>query len=392
MVPRTVTLALVDRHGRPLGLLPLPRPTPSPWWQQVDEVVDLARETRGVDVTVLRLLAADGPFPGGAVTYVAEYDGPEPDGLVAADWPDWTAPHPLRMPWARPGGPAATIEWATRVLAGHGRTVLGRRQCRTWNLSSIWRLATDHGPAWVKEVPPFFAHEGTVLRWLDRPSTPVVLGVDGCRLLLEDIPGADQHHAGPAERVPMLLDLLEIQADAAGRLPELFAIGVPDLRAQPFRRRIEELAGHWPELAGFADGLPGRFAELAACGVPDTLVHGDFHPGNVRSDGTTRVLIDWGDSVVGHPALDLVRMRDWANGGPAPELTAVWCGFWRDRVPGCRPERAVELMAPFALLRNALVYGDFTRSVEPAERRYHEADAPGARRDIVALLKTSREA
>jgi hypothetical protein len=300
------------------------------------------------------------------------------------------------MPWAEPGGPAATIEWATRLLAEQGRTVVGRQQRRSWNLPSIWRLATDRGPAWVKEVPPFFAHEGAMLRWLRRPATPVVLGAAGCRLLLEDIPGADRYDAGPAERTPMLLDLLDIQAESVDRLPELLALGVPDLRAQPFRRRIEQLVAE-AGLAGadravlddFVAGLPERFAGLAACGVPDTLVHGDFHPGNVRSDGTSRVLIDWGDSVLGHPALDLVRMRDWAPNGPAPALTRAWCEFWRRRVPGCQPERAVDLIAPLAMLRNALVYGDFVRSVEPAERRYHDSDTQVALRDTVAMLKTS---
>jgi Ser/Thr protein kinase RdoA (MazF antagonist) len=33
-------------------------------------------------------------------------------------------------------------------------------------------------------------------------------------------------------------------------------------------------------------GLESRFDEIDRCGLPNTLVHGDFHPGNVIS--TTR--------------------------------------------------------------------------------------------------------
>ena len=35
--------------------------------------------------------------------------------------------------------------------------------------------------------------------------------------------------------------------------------------------------------------LPARVAAIADCGVPDTLVHGDFHSGNVagRDPATT---------------------------------------------------------------------------------------------------------
>ena len=51
-------------------------------------------------------------------------------------------------------------------------------------------------------------------------------------------------------------------------------------------------------------GLPDRVAAVAACGVPDTLVHGDFHPGNVAGRPDDYVILDWGDSFVGHPLLD----------------------------------------------------------------------------------------
>jgi hypothetical protein len=393
-VRRTVTLALVDGSGRAVGTLPLPGPTTSPWWQDVADVVDLARRAHGVEVAVLRLLSSDLPHPpGGHLTYLAQYDGPAPAGLVAdADRPEWTSPHPLRMPWARPGGPATSLAWALRVLREHGRTVRARQQRRNWHLSSIWRLDTDAGPAWLKEVPPFFAHEGAVLRWLDRPTTPVVLGAEDGRVLLEDVPGTDRYFADGAERSGMLAALLDIQAHSADRLPELSALGVPDGRGDAFVRQAEELlareehrlsdperAAAWPLVAE----LPARFAALAECGVPDTLVHGDFHPGNVRSDGHSVVIIDWGDCVVGHPALDLLRMRDWELTEPAPGLDAEWCAFWRRAVPGCDPERALELIGPIAGLLGALVYGGFVRAIEPAEHGYHEADILPALRQAI---------
>jgi hypothetical protein len=390
---RTVTLALLDPAGVALGAVSLPGSTPSPWWQEVCEVVDLARAA-GLDVTVLRLLSADRPRPhGGAVTYLAEYTGPAPVGVDrAAVRPEWTAAQPLRMPWARPGGPADTLAWARRVLA---RPVTAARQVRSWNLSSIWRLDTADGPAWVKEVPGFAGHEPAVLRWLDRPSTPVPLGADGCRMLLAHIPGADRHDATPAQREPMLDALLDIQVAAVERLPELRALGVPDLRAAEFVRRITDVVARWaPEaeravLADLLAGLPERFAGIAACGVPDTLVHGDFHPGNVRGEGSP-VIFDWGDSVIGHPALDLIRMRDWAE--PAPALTGRWCWRWRAAVPGCEPERALALMAVVAPLRDAITYGTFCSSIEPAERPYHADDVPEALARAAHLHRTSWQA
>ncbi|HEX5405106.1 MAG TPA: aminoglycoside phosphotransferase family protein [Pseudonocardiaceae bacterium] len=397
MPPRTVTLALVDRQNRPLGALALPRPVPSGFWPNVDDVVDLAREACGVDVTVLRLLSAEAPDAnGGPVTYVTQYDGPLPAGLDrSAITPEWTEPQRLRLPWAQPDGPAASLAWARQAL---DRPVLAARQMRTWNLSSIWRLDTAAGPVWLKEVPPFFAHEGALLRWLHRPTTPVVLAADGPRMLLADIPGVDRFQAGGAERAGMLALLLEIQVDTAGRLSELLGLGVPDQRFDILRRQVEAVvdrAGHVLAdadrrvLDGLAGGLADRFASVAECGVPDTLVHGDFHPGNVRSDGTSTVLIDWGDGVLGHPVMDMLRMRDWEPGGTAPELTGMWCDFWRARVPGSDPARAVELTAPVAGLRDAVNYQHILDSIEPTERPYHADDVRLCLRTAVDQCRTS---
>ncbi|HEY0807113.1 MAG TPA: hypothetical protein VGD84_18735, partial [Pseudonocardiaceae bacterium] len=187
MSDATAILTLVDPRGQPLGTLP-PLPVESPWWKDMAEIVARTRERHGIDVVVLRLLSADRSRPpGGAVTYLAEYGGPPVAGLGQ---PTWTEPHPLRMPWAEVGGPARSMAWVDELLAG--RTVLSRQQIRSWNLSSIWRIETDLGPAWLKEVPPFMAHEGAVLMWLNRPTTPVVLGAAGHRMLLADIPGTDR--------------------------------------------------------------------------------------------------------------------------------------------------------------------------------------------------------
>ncbi|PWU48556.1 aminoglycoside phosphotransferase family protein, partial [Micromonospora globispora] len=67
---RTVTLALVDDAGVPLGALPA-YDVPAPWWQEVSSVVAEARRRYGLDVAVLRLVAADRPEPpGGHLTYL----------------------------------------------------------------------------------------------------------------------------------------------------------------------------------------------------------------------------------------------------------------------------------------------------------------------------------
>jgi hypothetical protein len=385
-VSRTVTLVLVDPGGAPLGMLP-PFVVDLPWWQEVAEVVAGARERHGADVTVLRLLAADRPRPhGGAVTYLAECAGPVPADLIPV--PVDLDPHPLRAPWAHPGGPAASLRWATGALAGLGHPpVAAATQVRTWNLSSIWRI----DGAWLKEVPPFLAHEAAVLRWLGAVAparVPVLLAAADGRMLMADVPGADRYDAGADEAVAMLADLHAIQLTAVRHAETLVALGVPDRRGARPAADVAAVADRWgadvPGLAELVGGLPDRLAAVARCGLPDTLVHGDFHPGNVRADGPGRVILDWGDSFVGSPAFDALRMAGWL---PAPAASAAldaWAAAWRRSVPGCDPGEALRLLRPVAPLRGAAGYAAFVAGIEPTERIYHASDIGDCLREAVA--------
>ncbi len=362
---RTVSLVLVDGTGAVLGVLP-PYPVPVPHRQEVACVVEGARCRYGVDVVVLRLLRTDGPH----ATYLAsvrEAPLPAPVAPAGVDLAGLLAPHPLRAPYAELGGPAKGLAWAAGVLGEFRAT-----QVKTWNLSSVWRLAHTGSTAWLKEVPAFFRHEGAVLSWLDRylPGVaPPVIAADAPRVLLADVPGGDRYGAPCQERLRMLAALHRVQLAAAEDLPALRSLGVPDDGAQRLaaRTRAVALRYGYPDLV---DGVPERIAEAFNCGLPMTLVHGDFHPGNV----TGTAILDWGDSVLGHPGFDLLRM---AGGLPAFERDALateWCRWWRAARPGCEPERALHALEPLEALRHAAVYAGFLDRIEPSEHVYHRDD------------------
>jgi Ser/Thr protein kinase RdoA (MazF antagonist) len=378
-VCRTVTLLLVDGDGRVTGRLP-PFEVDLPYWQEMSDVVAGARRAYGVDVTVLRLVSADRDRPhGGAVTYLAEVDRAPAVSVdrVALELDD----HPARADYARPGGPAASLRWAADRLARLGRgAVTAAAQQRTWNLSAIWRLDTTTGPVWLKQVPRFFAHEPAVLDWLagHGAAVPPLLAADDGRMLLDHVDGEDLYDAGPAVRAAIAEDMHPIQAVAAGRLAELRALGVPDRRAPHLREAVAATVaahGHGdPRLTALVEALPARLADVAACGLPDTLLHGDLHPGNVRGGTGRRTLIDWGDSCVGHPAFDIMRLAEGLSEVDSARLLDEWAGRWRAEVPGCDPERAVALLRPVTALRNAAAYADFLAHIEPSEHPYHAAD------------------
>jgi aminoglycoside phosphotransferase (APT) family kinase protein len=144
----------------------------------------------------------------------------------------------------------------------------------------------------------------------------------------------------------------------------------PDVRATLTRAELDRLD------AAVA-ALPERLAELDACGLPDTLVHGDLHPGNWIGDGDRLVLVDWGDSLVGHPMLDVLAFLQRTPAGPVRErVRRVFVEAWRHAVPGADPDRAMSLIEPVEALRRALLYRTFLDGIEETERDYHEADVP----------------
>lgn len=357
---RTITLVLVDPAGTVLGSLP-PFEVTTPWWQEVGEIA----ERTGTQV--LRLLSGDRPAPpGGHVTYLAETTAAPGDLAPASIDP---TPQPGRAAYAEVGGPAATLAWAAAQIGP-----VTARQQRTWNLSAIWRLDDAGGRpvAWIKQVPAFFAHEPRAIRLVDElcPGlVPPLIADDGAgRMLLGHIPGRDGYGAGA--------DVCERIAAAFHPVQEHFAGpgGLPDRRdldtafADPYRATIPGL----PELL---DDVPRRRAEIADCGLPATLVHGDLHPGNVRiGDDGRLTIMDWGDCYLGHPALDVLRLTEGLD-EPEPVLRQ-WAYRWERTVPGSEPRRAAELMRPMAMLWAAQTYARFLDAIEPAEHPYHAADVP----------------
>jgi hypothetical protein len=404
--PRIVTLVLVTADGTVLGQLPA-FPVETPWWQEAGPVVRAVRERFGVDVTVLRLLGTELASPhGGAVTYLAEVDGPAArhgvPSLPLARWSGRFTDDPFRRPYARPGGPAADLAWANAVLATIGQRRAGpAEQVRTWNLSSLWRIPTDRGGAWLKVVPPFFGHEGALLERLADEAVPRLLDREGERMLLAAIPGDDRYEARLPELLEMVDLLVGLQRRWAGREAELTALGLPDWRAAALTEAIGDVVeragdGLGPEvratLAAFVAALPARFASIDACGLPDGLVHGDFHPGNVRGLAGQLVLLDWGDSGIGHPLLDRPAFLTRIVRPAVRPVGDAWRAAWSAVVPGSDPTRAARLLAPIAAARQAVIYQRFLDNIELSEHAYHAADVPDWLRQTAGVLAAENRA
>lgn len=404
---RSVRLILCATDGSPLGALSA-FDVETPWWPDVEPVVAAARERYGIHVVILRLVqteSEDSAAQGGAVTYLAELVGELPSsvalGSVSFDASD---DDPLRAPWARSGGVANTVAWADEQLAAAGRPRTGdAEQIKSWNLSCVLRLPTASGDVWCKSVPRFLAHEGTIIGMVgaQEPTlVPRLVGADAesGTVLMEDVHGVDQWEAPEPLLIQMVRTQVRLQDAWADRTEPLIAAGLPDWRGRTlpgllaaFAERVEVRGRFAAEelfaLDALIADLPRRFAALAACGLPETLVHGDFHPGNWRFDGQTLTLLDWGDSGVGHPMFDFSAFDERVPDDAKQRVRKAWTDAWVSARPDSDPARAAELIVPISSLRRGLIYQGFLDGIEADERRYHDGDVPRWVRQALAEME-----
>ena len=314
----------------------------SPWWADVEPVNAHLERLLGVATYVLRLVAATGEGGrGGVVTYDVEARATPRDGGLRAEPVAAVPDCARRLSWARPGGPAELVDWADQYVWRTGPAV----QVRTWNLSCLFRLPTADGAVWLKALPHFAADEAAVIRRVaevDASLVPSVLAAAPGRLLMTEAAGSDCWEPTLETIEAVLPRWVAVQATLAER-------------------------------RGGADGaLPVRPVRMAYdFGLPDTLVHGDLHPGNWRSSG---VVLDWADAHWGHPALDAARLCEYTAPALHAPLERIWTEAWLRHRPDSDPRAALRHARPVTHLANAARYREFLAGIEDSERVYHEGD------------------
>ncbi|MFE9024017.1 phosphotransferase [Streptomyces sp. NPDC007808] len=420
---RTVGIHLTY-GGQYFGLLG-PYQVNGGWWSSAAPVVERVSEELGVPVVVLRLAFApsDGSSGyGGHVVYhveALELPAGATPRQATPEVATLLGPAERRAAWATSAGLREALDWAEAALDRAGRPADDRpEQVRTWNLSGLFRFRTaEGGEAWLKTVNPAFnAREGEVIALLgsvDPTLVPPVIGSDTKhgRLLLDHVPGDDLWSPSAEQVVAVVPRLVAAQAAlaASGRaaaaglrdrtLPTLVAqVNALIDRLAAEQGTLRETGADGPEgqpedqltetelaaARALAARLPALVEELMLCALPNTLVHGDFHPGNWRSDGIRTVIVDYADSAFGHPALDGLRPRQFVDEDRWTQIAEVWTRAWREHAPGSAPVRALELVEPLFHFAYAVRYQEFLDHIEISERPYHETDPASEIRKALA--------
>ncbi|MGW7680423.1 phosphotransferase [Kribbella sp. NPDC054772] len=369
--------ALISVGARYIGRAPTFEVEPG-WWSEVEAVTHHLDDLLGVPTVVLRLVHADDALRGrgGHVVYhvqaLAEPRSGVLDATASPEWDSVVAPDPLRAAWAEVDGPSRLIDWARSVIGP-----LDATQVKTWNLSCLIRFPG----AWAKATSTFCSLDADIIENVqryDETLAPTVLATsrENGWSLLAHATGTDCWDPDLPTIERVVSRWVAVQAALAA---------APDRPTAP-RDLVEELTALIPQAALSDDEvnglrrltarLPAIVGELDSAGLPTTLVHGDFHPGNWRSDGTQEVIVDWADTVIGHPGLDIKRLRDFLPPEKRDHAAQVWSAAWRGEVPGCDPLRVLPAMSLLGPLTYALTYQRFLDNIEPSERIYHQDD-PG---------------
>jgi phosphotransferase family enzyme len=352
-----------------------------PSWTLIDpEAVDSIREARrlfGIDSPFLRVLRIEGDFfHGEPADTLLEFDavpatweapegsrwlpisdigrlalGSAPFAPALARWREElrTGDIPPRRPaWARPGWHDATADWLTGELDRLGLSATGPvEQLGSWAISSLLAVDTSGGRVVLKSVPAIFGHEPQLTRALaaEHPrAIPDVLAIDpeGGHLLMSAFGGAPLGREDASRWADGLRPLAAIQGAWIGRRAEAEAIGVDDRTLAALDAEVDSIVTDAAASPGLPDERRERLVErlpefhalnreLQAGPVPETLVHGDFHPWNVQRDGDRLVMFDWSDACWGHPFFDVATFTQRTDDEAARDaMRGAYVEAWAD--------------------------------------------------------------
>jgi len=369
------------------------------WWQDVGPVNRAAREQLDITATTLccfRLIGDEG-MAGSRFYYAMELGEDMANGqwaeaealtlpeqrAIAAEW--LTQLPKVGVSRYRPGWRDNALRWVGDQLAGHGPTLTAApEQVRSWERSSLWRLHTTRGTFYFKAVPEMFGSEPVLSQKLAewQPAhCPPVLAIDETRCWMV-VGDAGQHSLlrdpDTARWEAALRRYAGLQIALTKHIDDLLSLDLPDRRLETLPDRINALLADTVALKNSAVGLSeeeiatlraaapefeAACRELAASGIPASLEHGDFAPGQIMFDDEGEYkFIDWSDNSISFPFFSLLffwselkgeladaskarlRLRDaylepWTKFAPMPELVRIY-----------------ELAQRIAPLHHALIY------------------------------------
>lgn len=307
-------------------------------------------------------------------------------------------PPALRPRWSRPGWQARASGWMIAAAAAARRPLVEEpAPFYLRGISALLHGRTAGRDLFLKAVFPPFHAEPAITRLLAERfpgSVPVVVAVepDEGWLLVEDVaapligekPAADRRlglDAGARALVALQRAAArDVRPFAEAGCPRRHLAELPDALAGALGPEAVVVDASWSpqRRAGIVDVTRAAAERVARLGFPTTVVHGDFHPGNVTLAGGRATIIDWSDTAISDPSIDLVTWLSWSRDRPDDERVATdaWIDAWSADTDPATVRAAIDAILVVGAAYQVVSYDGILRGLEPATR-YTMAD--GAR-------------
>lgn len=296
----------------------------------------------------------------------------------------------LRPPWAKAGWLDSASQWINKQLSDLNYQQLATVEClKTWGISCILKVRTNHGNIYLKEAStlPLFCDEPVVTQELKNifpEHIPTVLSINHERhwMLLADFGEPIGRSSSVNIKKDVYRLLAQIQIKSVEHIDNLLSIGCLDRRLEKLATQIDFLindeivlsqlkAAEIEQLTKIAPHLKRLCSKLAEYNIPQTLVHGDLHLGNVAFNHNNYLLFDWTDSCIAHPFFDMFLFYFRRDYNPLSSIKAVrneYLNQWTVYESKSRVMEAWKLAKPLCALHHAVTYQYISNCLEPREK------------------------
>jgi Phosphotransferase enzyme family len=303
---------------------------------------------------------------------------------------------PLTGAFGRPGWIKELFQWVQDRIDPLGLRLTGSfKQFNASPTFSLIRIETSGPAVWFKATGKPNVHEMPVTVALARlfpPHLPELLGVHPSwnGWLSREAPGSSLDSFTEISAWTRIAKALaDLQIASIGKSVNLLESGCKDLRLprlieqiDPFLARMRGLMAVQtkrppaaltdPELELLSGELKEACSVLQDIGLPDTLGHVDFNPGNILISPDGCVFLDWAEGCVTHPLITFEYLREHSrrhhthNGAVTETITAAYLEPWEASFSRTDLARGLPASALVAVLAYA-VGGRTWLSPEPLQ-------------------------
>jgi hypothetical protein len=311
-----------------------------------------------------------------------------------------------RSPWMRPGWFAQAQSWMQAVLEAHGHRLIGvPEQFKQFNISSLLRAETDAGIFYMKVALDLalFGHEPKLMQELgalfpQQIPAPLVIDAERRWMISADFGNMLRGTNPPYELLErMMQEYAALQIQTADMFDTLRQAGCHDRRLSVLSDQIDilladddcliQLSPEEQQLwKASAPALKALCEKLASYAIPHTLVHGDFHAGNVALRGEDLLFFDWTDACIAHPFFDPPVMIEFDAAEYGEALEDAYLRCWTAFEPIERLREAYRIAKMLGYVHQAVSYLGIRNGMEPAELPAWDWSVPHFARLILQQL------